>query len=749
MSTKGRKSVATSTRAKPLPVWKKALFAVVVCALVFLAVEGLLVLMGVRPVSYDRDPYVGFSAQLPLFVQEESGTGEAMMVTAKNKERIFNVQRFSAKKSKNAFRIFCIGGSTTYGHPYTDSTSFCGWLRAMLPKADPSRKWELINCGGVSYASYREALLMEELIQYEPDLFIILSGHNEFLEQRTYGELIRMPEAVRGADVLLSGTRTYTVLKTGMDALRKKPSSASVSSNLLSAEVDTILDRTTGPQAYHRDDALRKSIVEHFRFNMARMVDIARSAGADVMLVTPALNLRHCSPFKGEHRPGIAVGEISEWQKRVREGAERAQAGDWPRAAAVLEQAIRIDDRHANGHFLLASALWELKRFREARGAFIRALEEDVCPLRALPEIIRVAEEVAAERKVPLVDFVKLIESKSPQRVPGDEWFLDHVHPTIEGHRILALALIDKMTELGSVRPSASWNEATREEIKRTVESSITKKEHGTALCTLAKVIAWAGKGGEAYRIALRARELAPEDPAVQFEVGKNAAHVGKKDEALIALKEALSLRPNFVEAKLLTGTLLMDAGQPDEALRHAGEAVALRPTDPELHLNLGSLLSRAKRPEDAAASFREALRLEPNYAEAHNNLAWILKDEGKYSEALKHFQEAVRLRPGSPNAMLGAAWLLATHPDERLRNTREAVRLGERLATISSYQSWMALDTLAAAYAAAGRFSEAVQTQEKALGFVRKASPAEAGAVQARLEAYRQQRPFVEGRAL
>ena len=35
--------------------------------------------------------------------------------------------------------------------------------------------------GGVSYASYRVAALMEELVRYEPDLFVIYSGHNEFL----------------------------------------------------------------------------------------------------------------------------------------------------------------------------------------------------------------------------------------------------------------------------------------------------------------------------------------------------------------------------------------------------------------------------------------------------------------------------------------------------------------------------------------------------------------------------------------
>ena len=56
------------------------------------------------------------------------------------------------KKESGVTRIICLGGSTTYGRPYNDKTSFCGWLREFLPAVDPSRQWEVINAGGISYA---------------------------------------------------------------------------------------------------------------------------------------------------------------------------------------------------------------------------------------------------------------------------------------------------------------------------------------------------------------------------------------------------------------------------------------------------------------------------------------------------------------------------------------------------------------------------------------------------------------------
>jgi len=85
-------------------------------------------------------------------------------------------------------------GSATYGRPFFDHTSFPGWLRAFLPRADPTRKWEVINAGAISYASYRIKGLMAELSRFEPDLFIVYTGENEFLERRTYASAFNTPE---------------------------------------------------------------------------------------------------------------------------------------------------------------------------------------------------------------------------------------------------------------------------------------------------------------------------------------------------------------------------------------------------------------------------------------------------------------------------------------------------------------------------------------------------------------------------
>ncbi|HYV30505.1 MAG TPA: tetratricopeptide repeat protein, partial [Candidatus Binatia bacterium] len=276
-------------------------------------------------------------------------------------------------------------------------------------------------------------------------------------------------------------------------------------------------------------------------------------------------------------------------------------------------------------------------------------------------------------------------------------------------------------------------------------ESKLSPVDHAVALCTLAKVIAWAGKQEEAYRLALRAAELAPEDPAAQFETGKNAARLGRTQEAIQYLQQALALKPTFVEAHSLLGTVLADAGQMEEAARHCRQAIVLRPADAQLYLNLSSVLRRQRNAEEAARSLRAALRLSPDYAEAHNSLGWLLKDQGQLTEALAHFREAVRLRPGSPPPMIGLAWLLATHPDANARNVSESIRLGQQLVELSAYKNWMSLDTLAAGYAAAGRYPEAVRAAEKALELVQAVSAQDAPAVAERLMLYQQGKPYRE----
>src|SRR5210317_1350514 len=93
----------------------------------FVFIELILLVAGVKSLYQRTDPAVGFAGYAPLYIKQTKPNGEDIFSTAPNKLQWFNMQSFPAKKGKNVTRIFCIGGSTTYGRPYNDLTSFSGW----------------------------------------------------------------------------------------------------------------------------------------------------------------------------------------------------------------------------------------------------------------------------------------------------------------------------------------------------------------------------------------------------------------------------------------------------------------------------------------------------------------------------------------------------------------------------------------------------------------------------------------------
>ncbi len=103
------------------------------------AIRGL-ALVGIRPISDSEDPFVGFTSRYPLFEESQAEDGTLVFATVRNKLKFFNYQEFARHKPDGTYRIFCMGGSTTYGRPYQHETSFCGWLESLLPVADPSRR---------------------------------------------------------------------------------------------------------------------------------------------------------------------------------------------------------------------------------------------------------------------------------------------------------------------------------------------------------------------------------------------------------------------------------------------------------------------------------------------------------------------------------------------------------------------------------------------------------------------------------
>ena len=98
--------------------------------------------------------------------------------------------------------------------------------------------------------------------------------------------------------------------------------------------------------------------------------------------------------------------------------------------------------------------------------------------------------------------------------------------------------------------------------------------------------------------------------------------------------------------------------------------------------------------------------------------MAKIAVAENKTVEAIGYYRKALRLRPDSPEDLDSLAWLLATDRDAGNRDGAEAVRLAQHACELTQNIDPLALSTLAAAYAEAGRFSDALKTAEAAITY-------------------------------
>ena len=693
-----------------LSTGKKVFFSSLLLCVFVLTAEAALRLLGVGGSQNFDDPFVGFDAKSPVFVEVADSNGQRLE-TASGKQVWFNYQSFNREKAENTKRIFCLGGSTTFGRPFDDKTAFSGWLREILPLFDPTTQWEVINAGGVSYASYRVANVMEELCKYEPDAFVILTGHNEFLERRTYSGL--MEEGLSSAQVVaktrstLQASRLFNLIE---GLVRPNVDFQVQSRDKLPEEVDEILNHSAGPKDYQRDDAWHRNVLIHFRSNLERMVAMGQAAGAEVVLISPASNLRDCLPFKSvSESSGVGVGVELANEEGLSDSVSSADLFTTEnRSTSVLLQEkldrdgpnetlgwvntkLVSDARNADLLFFRGRCLFQLKKHTEARAAFLEALDQDVCPLRATREIRRMISEVADLDGIPCVEFDQVLGRESMlergHECFGSDYFLDHVHPTIETHRLIALSVIEELQSSGWL-DSTTLDEERLAAVTLEINSRVDPQRQAVAFRNLAKVLHWAGKFEEAIPKAVDATRLLPDDLESWFVMADCLRQLGRDDEAYLVYQQ-LFQKGDYGRAYLPFGELLMDLrrydravefllmatiapnekhrirafydlgyshlqlGQYDLALESLLECERLAGDDSATIALIGEALFSLGRFEEAEQRFNQLLNMQGDGVYAFLRLAELCLAQGRGSDAEAFLLRCLEIEPAEQSAKL------------------------------------------------------------------------------------------------
>jgi tetratricopeptide (TPR) repeat protein len=159
-----------------------------------------------------------------------------------------------------------------------------------------------------------------------------------------------------------------------------------------------------------------------------------------------------------------------------------------------------------------------------------------------------------------------------------------------------------------------------------------------------------------------------------------------------------------------------------EEVIFHCRAALEARPGLAEIPVTLAKALIERGQLDEARIHLETVARAAPDNAESRQNLAELFHRQGQAGAAVREYQAALALKPDWEPVLNNLAWLLATDPRAEVRDGAQAVRLAERACSLTGHTNFWLLQTLAAAYAENGQFTNAVQTAHTALNLARQA---------------------------
>ena len=290
----------------------------------------------------------------------------------------------------------------------------------------------------------------------------------------------------------------------------------------------------------------------------------------------------------------------------------------------------------------------------------------------------------------------------------------------------------------------------------------------------------------EAIPVWKQVLDIRPDDAMAQGNLGTALLMTGHREEAGGHLQKAAELKLRAAVAddggdgaafhKL--GRLLLEQGRLEEAAADLRKAAQLDAASAAAHCDLGVALLRQARLDEAQAELRKSLELDARYAPGYYYLGLVLSRTGARDEALRQWQRALEINPryeevhdslgdalyarGETALALAhwregtndlaelrtMAWVLATDPEPSVRNGREAMALAVRALQLSGGKDAVVWDTLAAAYAEAGQFADAVLTARRAVALAEQQNQGElTAAIRSRIRLYEAESKFRETR--
>jgi tetratricopeptide (TPR) repeat protein len=345
---------------------------------------------------------------------------------------------FPAKKPPGTIRIFCVGGSASAGWPHPPGESYGDYLQHALAATYPGKRIELLNVSAHAFASYRVRLIFDDVIDFDPDLVVVYTGNNEFLERRSYlGESTMVRVAQRSRLLYMLTRRLRSALS---------PDNTLSGRGRAHANHDIWMRIEARAQALRTDPDQFARLQEHFAFSIEHMVREASERGVPVVLLTVPVNLRDWQPNVSANP--LQGNERERWQESFDLGRRSLLWGDSADARRSFRQALERLPEHAHTHYFIAKAFEQERSNERALEHYRLAKDLDANPFRAHSAFN--ASVVALSRRhddAYLADADAAFLDGAQHAAPGFDLFLDYVHPTRAGNVLIARSVFAVIIE--------------------------------------------------------------------------------------------------------------------------------------------------------------------------------------------------------------------------------------------------------------------------------------------------------------
>jgi tetratricopeptide (TPR) repeat protein len=227
-------------------------------------------------------------------------------------------------------------------------------------------------------------------------------------------------------------------------------------------------------------------------------------------------------------------------------------------------------------------------------------------------------------------------------------------------------------------------------------------------------------------------------NPIAENNYGAALFREGRDSDALPHFLNAVRLQPMYFKARHQIGLIYLKHGKLNEAIACLEELLQQNNNSAEAHYGLALAPVIQKKYDDAVNS--------DDKWNIYSNLGTAYLLQGKTELAIQSWKKAVKIKPDDVRNLNNLAWLLATRVNVSTEDINKAIEFAQHACELTQYKEPQFLDTLAAAYAAAGKFPDAIAAAEKAFNTARAEGKEDlARTIQNHLEFYQTSQPYRE----